>query len=333
MARLTFVSFVTLSALVMPSFVTAQSEPASATDAEQADQGAGALPRAALLNTGTVRSGAEAERDAALDAVVHAALDRMDAVQVAARPALDLQTIQLALDCVGETPSCLRAVTERLQVDVLIAPAIQRTDSEIVLSILYFDARSGTLRRVSRRQSGAALDSETLDAVPQMLQELLQADAEVEAPAPGAELPAPAEPPAVDVERDFGAALEPATGGAPIGALVLGGAGVLALGAGAGFGLAMLDTQDEYDALDVSSPLQADAARDKLDQGRTQALLASVLLGAGGTAIAASAIWLAIELTDGEPAGDTMLQRTALRPWIGPGHAGLSLRGAFGEAP
>lgn len=284
------------------------------------------LPSAALLTTGTVRSGTEAERDAALDSVVHAALDRMNAVEVVARPALDLQSIQLALDCVGETPTCLRAVAERLQADVLIAPATQRTDGEVVLSVLYFDARNGELRRVSRRQSGTELQPETFDAVPQMLRELLQVDAQAaEAPAQSPAL----EPQPVDVERDLGATLEPQAADAPIGALVLGGVGVLALGTGVGFGISMLDTQDEYRALDVSSSSEADAARDKLDQGRTQALAASVLLGVGGAAIAASAIWLAVELAGGgEPESGA-----ALHPWVGPGQAGLSLRGTWTEAP
>jgi hypothetical protein len=294
------------------------------------------LPRAALLHTTTARTGAEAERDAAVDAVVHDATDRLGVVEITARPALDLQSIQLSLDCVGETPACLLAVAKKLQVDVLIAPALQRSDETLVLDILYFDARGAELRRVTRRQPGRELEAQTLDQVEPMLRELLDivekpaVAPEAAAPPPKVVAPAPQAPSAADFESasTFAEPGESEGDGVPVGAVLLAGGGALALGGGIAAGLMMMNTEDEYQALDVTSATEADAAHDKLEEGRTQALVASVLLGTGGAALAASAIWLAIDLTD-----DDAPTEAALHPMLGRGHAGLMLSGSWRGGP
>jgi hypothetical protein len=91
---------------------------------------------------------------------------------VVARPGMDLNAVQLALDCVSETAQCLRTVTTQNSADVLIAPALSRTAGELVLTLLRFDARNGEMRRSLHRQQGQSLNSTTLDAVPDMLREL-----------------------------------------------------------------------------------------------------------------------------------------------------------------
>jgi hypothetical protein len=279
--------------------------------------------RAALLKTTRVKTGPAAERDSAFDAVVHTALDELGVVEVVARPALDLDAIQLSLDCVGVTSRCLSAVARHTKADVLLAPSIQRIGEELVLSILYFDARGTTeLRRVSRRQTGHTLTAETLDQVPDMLRELFQIE---ERPAPVSEPPAAAEP-ELTGDESYTDAYEPTPDrGTPVGPLLLGGGGLLTLGAGVAAFLIMKDTEDEYASITVTEE-NVDEASEKRDQGETQALIATVLISTGAAALAAGAVWLAVEV-----GGDEESRHAALRPWLAPDRAGLLLTGTLGE--
>lgn len=264
-----------------------------------------ALPPAVVLAT----AGADAS-DAGLDSVIHAALEKLGVVNVTARPGMDLSAIQIALDCVGETPRCLRAVAVQNSVQILVAPAIERTGEELIVTLLYFDARGeGELRRVARRQGGGELKPETLDAVPEMLRELFQVTK------PTAEAPAP-------VTSEEGREAPPPPQRVPVGPLILGGAGVLVVAGGVVAGLMMQSTQSDYTALTVKDMKTLTQAHDKASKGKNQAAVANVLYGVGAAAIAASAIWLALELThrDQEAA-----PQTAVVPWLGPTQAGLAL--------
>ncbi|MEY4582214.1 MAG: hypothetical protein RL701_6917, partial [Pseudomonadota bacterium] len=82
-----------------------------------------------------------AQLAAAIDPLLHAELDKNASLSVVSQPALDLPSTQLALDCVGETPSCLTLVSERTQADVLVAPTIARTGDAMVLSVLRYDPK------------------------------------------------------------------------------------------------------------------------------------------------------------------------------------------------
>jgi hypothetical protein len=281
-----------------------------AQDAEGAAEGTpptaaeSTLPTAAVLTT----TGA-AKGDAGLDSLIHASLEKLGVVNITAKPGMDLGAIQIAIDCVGETPVCLRGVATQSGVQILVAPAIERSAEELVLTLLYFDARGdGELRRVARRQSGHELKPETLDAVPDMLRELFQVAAP--APAPGA---APMD------ETGEG----PRTGRrVPIGPLIVGGAGVLIVVGGIVSGVLMEGTQTDFTNLEVTNETQNQALKKLGSKGKDQALVANVLFGVGAAAIAAGAIWLAVELTHGDQESP---QQTAVVPVLGPGRMGLAL--------
>jgi hypothetical protein len=275
-------------------------EAAAATPVEQ--------PKAALLSTAGA-SGSQG--DAALESVIQAALEKLEVVNVTARPGMDLGAVQLAIDCVGETPACLRAVASQTGVQILIAPAIERTDKELVLTLLYFDALGdGELRRVVHRQEGGKLDQATLDAVPGMLRELFGLAAPASAaPAPGAQPETAAQPEGAQAKRP-----------SLLGPLIVGGAGVALLAAGLVAGAVMKGTQSDYAKLPVTTKLQAQAASDKLKSGQGQARAANVLLGVGAAAMALGGIWLALEL--GKP--EETPPQTALAPVLAPGMVGLT---------
>jgi hypothetical protein len=237
--------------------------------------------------------------------------------------------VQLALDCIAETAPCLQAVVSQSDAQVLIAPTLQRTSSELVLGLLRFDARSGEMRRVARRQPGRVLGSPLLDAIPGMVRELFglpepppkpapvtpKADASLEPGQAGAEpepLPeAPMEPPT-----------RPSS---VVGPIVLGSAGVLVLGAGFVVGALMQGNQSDYNKLVVSTPAAADHAADKRSSAKTEAAVANVLLGVGGATLVASGIWLAVQLTNRHPVDTSSDSGTAWSPMLGPGAVGLIL--------
>jgi hypothetical protein len=232
------------------------------------------------------------EPDSAVDSVIHAALEKLEVVKIVALPGMDLQAVQLALDCVGETVPCLETVAAQSGARVVISPTLQRASSELVLSVLRFDTPGGEIRRVLRRDSSEA---KLLDAVPQMLRELFDV--------PQLLLEAPA--PAVQSSR-----------GLPLGPLILAGTGVATLGAGIAMGVVMNDQQSEYErmSMGVTTKPEADAANAARSTGESQALAADVLFAVGGAAIVAAGIWLAVGLGDREAAEPT----TAFAPLLGP---------------
>jgi hypothetical protein len=286
-----------------------------------------ALPRAVVLTT----SGAQASSAGALDSVIQSALEELDVVNIVAKPGLDLSAVQLVIDCVAETSQCLRAVTTQQAADVLIAPSLARTASELVLSFLRFDARGdGEMRRVSRRQPGQVLSSATLDAVPEMLRELFDLPpvpkpAETPATAPSDTLPGPSPLPEPPMEAPS------AQRGAPLGPLLLAAGGVLVIGSAAVLGATVKSSQHEYDKI-TQAPMptrdQIDQALDTRDSARTRATLTNVLLGVGSAGLVAAGIWLAVDLT--RPPERAFDGSARLAPWVGPHQLGLVLteRGA-----
>ena len=310
----------------------------------QSKRAANAAPAVLLATSGGQASGT------ALDSVIGAALDDLHVVNVVARPGMDLSAVQLALDCVAETAQCLRTVTTQNAADVLIAPNVSRTAGELVLTILHFDSRSGQMRRAAHRQQGQTLNSSTLDAVPGMLRELFDLPppqpkaAPVAAPAsqPAGQQPTVAgtessaqEAPAAATEPLPEAPME-APGESkrvPVGPLLLGGGGLVIVGAGVVMGLVMNSSQKSYD--DLTMPRDdgtitvdnARAADEKAKSAKTQAVVADVLFGVGGAALIGAGIWLAVELTR-RP--DQSYEHVRVSPMVGPNQLGLMLttRGA-----
>jgi hypothetical protein len=280
------------------------------------------MPSAVLLATGGAPSGGEA-----LDSVIQAGLEELALVNITARPGMDLGALQLALDCVAETTQCLRAVTTQSGAQILIAPTVQRTPSELILTLLRFDARGdGDMRRVLRRFPGKTLGSAALDAVPEMLRELFGLPPK---PKPAAEAPAPKTPPATKPPPPAPLPLpegpmEPAASRpTPVGPLVLAGAGVLVIGGGVVAGLMMQATQDKLNKHAPTTKTEVDTALDTKSTGQTQQTVANVLFAVGGAAVVAGGIWLIVELSKPRPQYDETL--TSLRPALGPHQLGLVL--------
>ena len=276
------------------------------------------LPSAALFATAGARN-----NTGPLDSVLHAQLEKLGVVDVRARPGMDLSAVQLAIDCVSETAQCLRAVAAESGAQILVAPTLESTGSELVLSVLRFDTRDGQMRRVVRRQSGSTLRSETLDGVPAMLRELFGL------PEPQPETPAEP-PPAADtsVTNDL-SLIEPmpepesVSRPMPVGPWILAGAGAVVVGGGAIAGAMMLGTQDDYNELQIRDEDDAEKANDLRDTAKTQATVANVLFGVGAATLVASGIWLAVELS--KPAHSHEDWQTAVVPSIGPDQLGLTL--------
>lgn len=296
-------------------------------------------PPAVLLATAGGHASARA-----LDSVISAALDDLKVVNVVARPGLDLGAVQLALDCVAETPQCLRIVTSQHEAEVLVAPTLARISNELVLTLLRFDARNGKTQRVLKRQPGQTLSSETLDAVPGLLRELFGMPAKPVAPAPVVAPPVAAKP-----EQPVGPSTSelteplpeppmdaPSSGrSVPVGPILLGAGGVVMLGAGLVMGATVLSAEDDYEALTsntLSIPSakakdQIERANSRKETGETNAVITNIFLGVGSAVVIASGIWLALELSDRSPRYEDQVQ---LSPLIGQHELGLVLthRGA-----
>jgi len=275
-------------------------------------------PTAVVLAT----SGAEPS-DSALDTLIQSALDDLHVVNVISRPGIDLGGVLLAVDCVSETPQCLRLVTAHNGVDELIAPSLARSAGELVLTIMRFDARDGQVRRALRRQPGRTLSSATLDALPALLRELFDLPPEVKKPeavaAPSGEVQGPL--PLHDTSVP-----PPARLTVPIGPLVLAGAGVLMLGAGIGFGATVPSLESKHERL-MNKPdrtaADVDNAKETSHEGKRNAAIANVLYGLGGAVVAGAGIWLAVQLTS--RADRESVEHLAIQPLLGPQQVGLVL--------
>jgi hypothetical protein len=276
------------------------------------------LPNAALFSTGGNRAAI-----GPLDSVIYAALEQLNVVNVSGRPGMDLNGVQLAIDCVGETTQCLRSVANQTSAQILIAPSLQTTPSELVLSLLRFDASDGQMRRVLRRQPGTSLRPETLDAVPSMLRELF----ELPEPKPQPTTPAAditeTEPERAPLPPIIEPPQEPAASRPmPVGPWLLAGGGALVLGGGAVVGVMMLNTNDEYNSKRTRDQSDVSDAIDLRDKAKTQAVIANVLFGVGGAMAVAGGIWLAVALSQPYHRDDW---QTSVIPAIGPGQLGLTL--------
>jgi len=290
------------------------------------------------------------EADAAIEEEVRAALRSHEGFELLPAAPLDLEAVQLSIDCTDESVRCLREAAARLKARVLFVPAIDRVDGAVTLRLLYFDtASSGEPRSVSKRSSAKTRRGWSAQ-LPGMLRELLatasqpvaepepgEAPAKVEAPdeAPDADqkeaepdsAPADVTPAAASAARDTGGH---AGRGLPIGPIVLGGAGVAAVAAGIVVGVMMRDTEASYAARVVDSPMQAQLAEAERKRGQSQAVAATVFLGAGVAAIAVAGAWFAMGLREPTPPAQT---QTALAPMFGPRTAGVLLRGSWEPSP
>jgi hypothetical protein len=279
-------------------------------------------PTAVLFNSAGAPSGSP------LDSIVQGSLEELGVVDITSRPGMDLGGVQLALDCVAETTHCLNAVATQSGVDTLIAPTLQKTPTELVLSILRFDNRgNGRMKRVVRRQSGHILGGELLDAVPNMLRELFdlppkQAPTATPPSEQPTELPGPDQPPPVSA-LTYGD--EAPSWRMPAGPLILAGVGVLAIGGGVVSGVLMKSKQQDFNQLDVTTRDDASFAADTRSAGKTQAVVANILFGVGGAAVIAAGIWLLVDHANYASRVESSQSTTSLQPIMGPQQLGLVL--------
>jgi hypothetical protein len=268
---------------------------------------------------------ADGEGNGDVDAALRAALEARAGVELAPQPALDLEAVQLAIDCVADTPRCLSQVAERTHADVLIAPTVARRGEHVELRILYYDARDRRRQFAARREPGTALTRDTLRAIPAMVDELFEGTPEPKAlPTPAAEVgeddQAPAEPRATATDEE--GASPPFE--LPSGPLLLGGSGLLVVAGGVVVGVMLRQTQKDYDALSIQTRAAAEQADELRRRGEREAVIASALIGVGAAAVVAGGVWLALELNDGE-----RNLTAALLPDVGVDRAGLTLAGRW----
>lgn len=275
----------------------------------------------------------------ALDPILQAELGKTNAVNVASVPPLDLPSLQLALDCVGETPECLAGALQRSNTDVLLSPGLARNDDALVLSLLLYDPReSSALQVVTRRMPADSSDAAVFDAAAQLLRQLFPAPAapsEPQAP-PASAVPTMNMDPEVPVEKAQAQALEPppaapaatidegpepAHGTALLLPIAIGAAGLVAVATGVGFGLAAQSSEREYANTFVATPEDARHANDLLDTAGTQATVANIALGIGVAACAGAGVLWFLKLS-----GDTHPDNT---PQLGLGPGWLSYTGDF----
>ena len=264
----------------------------------------------------------------ALDPVVLSEVGKAQGLSIGARPPLDLSATQLALDCVGETAACLTSVASQADVELLLAPSLERAGDETVVTLLYYDARfPGALRNASRRHRGQNVERAVLDSVPALLRELIGT--------PEPPPPAEAEPAPITAEATLAAVeTEPSGGDAydrpfPVVPVVLGVAGLALVGTGVAFGIAAKATEDDYAALPLGDVDEIERADERFEKAEDQALIANIGIIGGAAVFAFGAVLLALELTSDEPAQE----QVRLSPVLAPGHAGLALTGRFEGAP
>jgi hypothetical protein len=112
------------------------------------------------------------------------------------------------------------------------------------------------------------------------------------------------------------------------------GAGVVAMVAGAAFGMTAKSEEDDYSLLAVADAAGARDAKELLDDAKSHATVSNVLLGAGGALSVAAAVWLVIELSDGGDEQHEAAQRELpVVARLAPGVLGLVVSGRFGGAP
>jgi hypothetical protein len=233
------------------------------------------------------------------DRVLRQRLDALDVVDIAGSVELDLEAVQLALGCMGESVECLRSAATQAEAEVLVYASIERAGTTVV-SVMRFDATSGTLRRAVRTVDS---DAAVLASADPIVRELWDV-AVIDTPPP---LEAP--PPRATSVSPWPLVLA-GTGGA---ALIAG--GVLA-GVGA-------SSASEFVALRPGSEQEVDAARRTLERAQTEQTAGGVLLVAGAAMAIGGVVWA---LAGGNDDGTSPL---AVIPVVSPAGAALVLSGTI----
>jgi hypothetical protein len=138
-------------------------------------------PRVLVIAAQAKSGSPEAE---VIDAV-RAALAALSEVQLLPPSPLDLEAVQLAIDCTDESAQCLGEVATRMEAEIVIVPSLKRRADALELQLKRFERGAAQdVATAMRKQAGTRLDATLLDTVPSMLREVLSLSAEDEEPAP-----------------------------------------------------------------------------------------------------------------------------------------------------
>lgn len=267
---------------------------------------------------------------AALDPVLQAELGHTPEVTVAAVPPLDLPSLQLALDCVGETPTCLAVAAERSKVTGLLSPTLARAGAALIVSLLLYDPQqSQSMQVVTRSFAGNASDAVVIEGAKAMVHELFGHKAE---PPPPAAEPAPEPPPqAAESEQAPGSAnVEEPLPPLPVDTqrpslllpVALGAGGVAAILVGVGFGIASNNSEARYGQTRILDNADAQHASQLYERAQTQAVIANVALVLGVASCVAGGVVYFLQRSqrpDAEPE-----RGPSARLAIGPGYVGVA---------
>jgi hypothetical protein len=242
--------------------------------------------RAALFKTASEDTDL-ASLAASVDSVLLDELGSVPNLQIAARPALDLPSMQLAIDCVGETADCLSLAAKQAEADGLIAPQLRRMGDQVMLTVLFHDARGKlAIEAATRRYTGAGFEQKVLDGIPAMVRELFglpEPAGLTPLAAAEASAPEPARPPPSAANKIPWLPIGIAAGGA------------VAIAVGAAFGAASGSAEDAYKKIVVTDTSSAGQATDKYETSSDLATIANVAFVLGGAALAAGAAIYLIE--------------------------------------
>jgi len=238
------------------------------------------------------------ELASALDPILASALAEFANVEVAARPALDLPGMQLALDCAESTEDCLRAAAQHTDAESLLAPSVRSEQRTLVVELLHYrPEQNPAVRVVQRRYVGERPVQQALAGASDMLEELFGVPKLAAPVPPTAVIALPTSTAsALDPPPSAARALEqPAVSALPF---VIGGLGVALLGSSVALGLGSNASQRAFEAVRVHDRQSADRALAELDSAKQQATAANITLGLGVAALAAGALVLFLQLNN-----------------------------------
>jgi hypothetical protein len=265
--------------------------------------------------------------DAEVIEAVRGALAEIDEVKLLPPSPLDLDAVQLALDCSDESARCLSEIAKRMEAQIVVIPSLRQRRDALELHLTSFKQGGTETASAMRKQAGTRLDATLLETVPSMLREVLKLKAREEE----AEEPEPIEPlvsaPIEDPAPNSEAEPDDAIFGLPLGPVLLGGGGLVLIASGIVVGVMASSTEDAYASQAIDNEAQAKRADELRVQGENEAVIANILLGTGASALVAAGIWYVLDArSEHEPS-----QSASVRPMLAPGSAGLLLTGAWGS--
>jgi hypothetical protein len=259
---------------------------------------------------------------AELDARMRLAVTEHAPVHLVAAANKKLSALQAAAHCRDESVGCMRTLAKAAGVEVLLVPSLERSATELTLTLMAFDARADAVTRVAHWQDGSEVTQETYAALPNLIAGLFPEPGapDMDFVAEGTAEPTKAAPARATLQPPAASDVRSPSLLPP---LVLAGGGALLVGAAVVTSVMLHSTQKKYDAADIITRSDAEAAEALHSKASTQATVANVCFGLGAVALAASGAWLAYEwFRSPAPAQAS----TRIAPWVAPRQVGLVIR-------